>query len=72
MAKAGGPVDGVTNQLASLLEPDNIIIHGGNSLWSGTQRRERTLKDRRIHFFGVEVSRGEEGALKGLPSQPNP
>ncbi len=43
----------------------DIIIDGGNSLWTDTQRREKRLKEKGIHFFGVGVSGGEEGALKG-------
>jgi len=70
MVKAGGPVDAVIEQLVPLLEPGDIIIDGGNSLWTDTQRREKALKEKGIHFFGVGVSGGEEGALKGPSIMP--
>ena len=70
MVKAGAPVDAVIDQLVPLLEEGDIIIEGGNSLWTDTQRREKALKERGIHFFGVGVSGGEEGALKGPSIMP--
>jgi 6-phosphogluconate dehydrogenase len=70
MVKAGAPVDAVIDQLLPLLEPGDIIIDGGNSLWTDTQRREKALKEKGIHFFGVGVSGGEEGALKGPSIMP--
>ena len=70
MVKAGAPVDAVLEQLIPLLEPGDIIIDGGNSLWTDTQRREKALKEKGIHFFGVGVSGGEEGALKGPSIMP--
>ncbi len=70
MVKAGGPVDAVIEQLAPLFEKGDIIIDGGNSLWTDTQRREKALKEKGIHFFGVGVSGGEEGALKGPSIMP--
>jgi 6-phosphogluconate dehydrogenase len=70
MVKAGAPVDAVIEQLVPLLEPGDVIIDGGNSLWTDTQRREKALKEKGIHFFGVGVSGGEEGALKGPSIMP--
>ncbi|HEY5813053.1 MAG TPA: NAD(P)-binding domain-containing protein, partial [Terrimicrobiaceae bacterium] len=70
MVKAGGPVDAVIDQLIPLMEPGDIIIDGGNSLWTDTQRREKALKEKGLHFFGVGVSGGEEGALKGPSIMP--
>ena len=70
MVKAGAPVDAVIEQLVPLLEPGDVIIDGGNSLWTDTQRREKVLKEKGIHFFGVGVSGGEEGALKGPSIMP--
>ena len=70
MVKAGAPVDAVIDQLVPLLDAGDIIIDGGNSLWTDTQRRERALKEKGIHFFGVGVSGGEEGALKGPSIMP--
>lgn len=70
MVKAGSPVDAVIEQLIPLLEAGDIIIDGGNSLWTDTQRREKYLREKGIHFFGVGVSGGEEGALKGPSIMP--
>jgi 6-phosphogluconate dehydrogenase len=70
MVKAGAPVDAVIDQLIPLLEAGDVIIDGGNSLWTDTQRREKRLKEIGIHFFGVGVSGGEEGALKGPSIMP--
>src|SRR5262249_19396631 len=65
MVKAGAPVDAVINQLVPLLEKGDIIIDGGNSLFTDTQRREKELAGKGIYFVGMGVSRGEGGALKG-------
>ena len=70
MVKAGAPVDAVIEQLIPLLEPGDIVIDGGNSLWTDTQRREKYLREKGLHFFGVGVSGGEEGALKGPSIMP--
>src|SRR5213083_3002998 len=70
MVKAGAPVDAVINQLSPLLEKGDIIIDGGNSLFTDTQRREKELAARGIHFVGMGVSGGEEGALKGPSLMP--
>src|SRR5436853_1378849 len=70
MVKAGAPVDGVIGQLAPLLEKGDVIIDGGNSLFTDTQRREKELAEKGIHFVGMGVSGGEEGALKGPSLMP--
>jgi len=70
MVKAGRPVDAVIDQLLPLLEKGDIIIDGGNSLWTDTQRREKELAEKGIHFVGCGVSGGEEGALKGPSMMP--
>jgi 6-phosphogluconate dehydrogenase len=70
MVKAGAPVDAVINQLAPLLEEGDVIIDGGNSLFTDTQRRGKELEDLGIHFVGCGVSGGEEGALKGPSLMP--
>ena len=70
MVKAGGPVDAVINQLAPLLEKGDVIIDGGNSLFTDTQRRCQDLEGRGLHFVGCGVSGGEEGALKGPSLMP--
>ena len=70
MVKAGGPVDAVIEQLVPLLEKGDIIIDGGNSLWTDTQRREKALKEKGLHYVGAGVSGGEEGALNGPSIMP--
>ena len=70
MVKAGAPVDAVIGQLALLLEKGDVIIDGGNSLFTDTQRRGEELEGTGIHFVGMGVSGGEEGALKGPSLMP--
>ena len=70
MIKAGSPVDSVLEQLVPLLEPGDIVIEGGNSWYEDTQRREAELASKQLHFFGVGVSGGEEGARHGPSLMP--
>src|SRR5205823_9255020 len=70
MVKAGAPVDAVIEQLVPLFEKGDVIIDGGNSLYTDTQRRCKNLESRGIHFVGAGVSGGEEGALKGPSIMP--
>ena len=70
MVKAGAPVDAVISQLGPVLEKGDVIIDGGNSLFTDTQRRCKELEGKGIHFVGCGVSGGEEGALKGPSLMP--
>ncbi|MFE3329298.1 NADP-dependent phosphogluconate dehydrogenase [Streptomyces sp. NPDC059176] len=70
MVKAGGPTDAVIEEFAPLLEPGDVIIDGGNAHFADTRRRERELRERGIHFVGVGISGGEEGALHGPSIMP--
>ncbi len=70
MVKAGPPVDAVIGELVPLLAKGDVIIDGGNSLFTDTQRRCKELEKRGIHFIGCGVSGGEEGALKGPSLMP--
>lgn len=70
MVKAGAPVDAVIDQLTPLLDEDDIIIDGGNSHFPDTIRREHALAAKGLHFVGVGVSGGEEGALNGPSIMP--
>ncbi|MEO5720876.1 MAG: NADP-dependent phosphogluconate dehydrogenase [Chthoniobacterales bacterium] len=70
MVKAGAPVDAVIAQLTPLLEKGDVIIDGGNSLFTDTQRRTKDLEAKGLHFVGCGVSGGEEGALKGPSLMP--
>lgn len=70
MVKAGAPVDAVIDELKPLLDPGDIIIDGGNSLYTDTDRRAEALAPTGIHFVGMGVSGGEEGALNGPSLMP--
>jgi len=70
MVKAGKPVDAVIDELVPLLDQGDIIIDGGNSLFTDTRRREQDLAARGILFIGTGVSGGEEGALNGPSIMP--
>jgi 6-phosphogluconate dehydrogenase len=70
MVKAGAPVDDMIAQLQPLLEPGDILIDGGNSLFTDTRRREAALRAKGLHFIGSGVSGGEEGALWGPSLMP--
>jgi 6-phosphogluconate dehydrogenase len=70
MVKAGAPVDAVIQQLKPMLEPGDILIDGGNSLFDDTVRRTQELESEGLRFIGMGVSGGEEGALNGPSLMP--
>ncbi|KYQ90926.1 6-phosphogluconate dehydrogenase (decarboxylating) [Tieghemostelium lacteum] len=70
MVKAGEVVDHFINQLVPLLEKGDIIIDGGNSLYTDSDRRTKDLATKGIRFIGTGVSGGEEGALTGPSIMP--
>lgn len=70
MVKAGEPVDDFINLCIPYLQPGDIIIDGGNSLFTDTNRRCRTLKDKGILYIGAGISGGEEGARHGPSIMP--
>jgi 6-phosphogluconate dehydrogenase len=70
MVKAGDPTDAVINELADAMEQGDIIIDGGNSLYTDTIRREAAMRERGLHFVGAGISGGEEGALNGPSIMP--
>ncbi len=70
LVPAGAPVDSVIHDLLPLLEPDDIIIDGGNSHFTDTLRRIDALKDAKVHFMGMGVSGGESGARFGPSIMP--
>src|SRR5436305_8517072 len=70
MIKAGKPVDIVIGEIVPFLEPGDVLIDGGNSLFTDTARRGKELEEKGIHFVGMGVSGGEEGALKGPSLMP--
>ena len=63
MVKAGGATDAVIDDLVNVFEPGDIIVDGGNSLFTDTIRREKAVRETGINFVGMGVSGGEEGAL---------
>ncbi|MFD3758064.1 NADP-dependent phosphogluconate dehydrogenase [Streptomyces sp. NPDC058622] len=70
MVKAGEPTDAVIREFAPLLEEGDVIIDGGNAHFEDTRRREKELREQGIHFVGVGISGGEEGALLGPSIMP--
>jgi 6-phosphogluconate dehydrogenase len=70
LVKAGQAVDQLIDQLVPLLDPGDILIDGGNSLFTDTVRRVRQLTERGLLYVGCGVSGGEEGALKGPSLMP--
>ncbi len=70
LVKAGAPVDAVIDQLVPLLSPGDLIIDGGNTHFADTQRRAKSLAEKKLRFIGTGVSGGEEGALKGPSMMP--
>jgi len=70
LVKAGKPVDDFIAQITPHLEPGDIIIDGGNSLFDDTKRRLRELEAKGLLFIGTGVSGGEEGARRGPSIMP--
>ena len=70
MVQAGSPVDAVIEQLMPLLEEGDLIIDGGNSLFTDSERRAKQIVEKGLRFIGTGVSGGEEGALKGPAIMP--
>ncbi|KAI9905801.1 hypothetical protein PsorP6_014335 [Peronosclerospora sorghi] len=67
---AGKPVDATIAALAEYLEPGDILVDGGNEWFPNSVRRARELEPKGIHFVGMGVSGGEEGARKGPSLMP--
>ncbi|MBL7742449.1 MAG: NADP-dependent phosphogluconate dehydrogenase [Chitinophagaceae bacterium] len=70
LVPAGKIVDAVLTDLLPLVQKGDIIIDGGNSHFTDTERRYLQLKDSGIHFMGMGVSGGEEGARLGPSLMP--
>src|SRR5215217_7872547 len=70
MVKAGKPTDAVIDQLVEVFEEGDIIVDGGNALFTDTIRREKAVRERGINFVGAGISGGEEGALNGPSIMP--
>ncbi|HIW94871.1 MAG TPA: NADP-dependent phosphogluconate dehydrogenase [Candidatus Corynebacterium gallistercoris] len=70
MVQAGAGTDAVINQLADAMDEGDIIIDGGNALYTDTIRREAEMSKRGLNFVGAGISGGEEGALNGPSIMP--
>ena len=70
MVKAGAGVDAVIDQLLPLLAPGDVIMDGGNSHYADSSRRHAQLQAAGLHFVGLGVSGGEEGARHGPSLMP--
>ena len=70
MVQAGKATDAVIDQLAEAMDEGDIIIDGGNALYTDTMRREKEVAAKGKHFVGAGISGGEEGALNGPSIMP--
>jgi 6-phosphogluconate dehydrogenase len=70
LVPAGAPVDAVIDELRPHLQPQDIIIDGGNSFYRDTDRRAAALAAANLQFLGVGVSGGEHGARVGPSIMP--
>ncbi|MDP9011574.1 MAG: decarboxylating NADP(+)-dependent phosphogluconate dehydrogenase [Pseudomonadota bacterium] len=70
MVKAGQAVDQTIEQIVPHLEKGDIIVDGGNSLYTDSERRTKDLAEKGILFIGTGVSGGEEGARHGPSIMP--
>ncbi|MDT0631723.1 NADP-dependent phosphogluconate dehydrogenase [Rubrivirga sp. S365] len=70
MVPAGPPVDSVIQSVKGKLSEGDLLIDGGNSFFRDTQRRQAEMAEAGLHFFGMGVSGGEEGARHGPSMMP--
>jgi 6-phosphogluconate dehydrogenase len=70
LVKAGKPVDELIEQLLPLLDKGDVLIDGGNSLFTDTIRRTQYVESKGLLYVGSGVSGGEEGALRGPSLMP--
>ena len=70
MVQAGRGTDAVIDALTEVFEPGDIIVDGGNALFTDTIRREAAVRATGINFVGAGISGGEEGALNGPSIMP--
>ena len=70
LVMAGKPVDDTIAQLSEFMEEGDVIVDGGNEWFPNSIRRAETLKEKKIHFIGMGISGGEEGARNGPSLMP--
>ncbi len=70
LVPAGAPVDEVINEVTPMLDKGDLLIDGGNSHFVDTSRRAKALRERGLHFFGMGISGGQDGARNGPSMMP--
>jgi len=70
LVPSGKPLRSVTDDLLEVFEPGDIIIDGGNSRWTDTEQHIRRCAERGVHFVGMGVSGGADGARRGPSLMP--
>jgi 6-phosphogluconate dehydrogenase len=70
LVMAGKPVDDTIATLSQYLEEGDVIVDGGNEWYPNTIRRAKELESKKIHFVGMGISGGEEGARNGPSLMP--
>merc|ERR1719410_2358439 len=70
LVMAGNPVDDTIALLSRYMEEGDVIVDGGNEWYPNSIRRAQSLKPKGIHFMGMGISGGEEGARNGPSLMP--
>ncbi len=70
MVKAGAPVDDTIAKLRPLLDPGDLLVDGGNEHFTVTERRAAAIQGAGLHYLGMGVSGGEDGARNGPSLMP--
>jgi 6-phosphogluconate dehydrogenase len=70
LVQAGKPVDDTIEKLSTYMEPGDVIIDGGNEWFPNSITRAKSLESMGIHFIGMGISGGEEGARNGPSLMP--
>jgi 6-phosphogluconate dehydrogenase len=67
MLPAGEPTEAILKTLSDLIDPEDILIDGGNSNYKDTEKRSKILSDRKIKYLGIGVSGGIIAEKQGYP-----
>lgn len=70
LVQAGAPVDALLVSLIPLLSEGDVLVDGGNEFFENTERRLKECKEKGIHYLGMGISGGEEGARRGPSLMP--
>lgn len=70
LVMAGKPVDETIAKMSQYMEAGDVIVDGGNEWFHNTLRRAKDLEAKGIHFVGMGISGGEEGARNGPSLMP--